>query len=248
MNIRAGKSGGAILADQINNCNDLPELSGAGIMLSGGKVFIMILSYCLVALTAAMPTQALPPPAVATTPVAQIAAPTSTILLPQDTPVELMAPTEVSTARAVAGTIFKLRVNRAIEVGGRIIVPIGTMAFGRVIDAVDSGGLGKSGRMTARLMHIQLGEAEIPLEGELSAKGTGAGSAGVAILLTGWAGFFHRGNNAKIKAGEILTGFVSQDVTLDLSNSVARRVETRAAEIPPAPVPVPAPVAAQSMP
>ena len=172
-------------------------------------------------------------PATAVSTTAPVASGASVTLL-QDTPVELMAPTEVSTAKAVAGTIFKLRVNKAIEVGGRVIVPVGTTAFGKVVDASDSGGLGKSGRMTARLLHIQLGQAEIPLEGEVSAKGTGAGSAGVAILFTGWAGFFHRGNNAKIKAGEILTGFVAQDVALDLSGTAARRVT--------APVAVSAPV------
>jgi len=189
----------------------------------------MILSCFAAAALAAVPAQASALPVPATQ---ESSAATAT--LAQDTPVELMAPTEVSTARATAGTVFKLRVNRAIEVDGRVIIPIGTTAFGRVVNATDSGGLGKSGRMTARLMHIQLGEAEIPLEGELSAKGTGAGSAGVAILFTGWAGFFHRGNNAKIKAGEILTGFIAQDVTLDLSTPVARRIDTAGAILTPA--------------
>jgi hypothetical protein len=140
-----------------------------------------------------------------------------TIVLKQDTPVELIATAEVTTATAKPGTVFKLQVNRAIDVDGRKIVPVGTPAFGEVTAAKDSGGLGKTGKMTARLLRIQLGDAEIPIEGELSAKGTGAGSAGVAILLTGVAGLFHRGNNAKIKAGEILTGFVAEDVMLEMS-------------------------------
>jgi hypothetical protein len=150
------------------------------------------------------------------------------VTIPRDTPVELMAPREISTADATAGEIFKLRVNKAIAVNGRVVVPVGTLAFGQVVSARDSGGLGKSGRMTAKLLHIQLGEDEIPLEGETSAKGTGAGSAGVAILFTGWAGFFHRGNNAKIKAGEILVGFVAADTALDLSGPTARRAPAAA--------------------
>ncbi len=152
------------------------------------------------------------------------AASSSLIVLPRDTPVELMAPAEVSTATATAGQIFKLRVNKAVTVGGNVIIPVGTPAFGQVTSARDSGGLGKSGRMSAKLLHIQLGDMAIPLEGEMSAKGTGAGSAGVAILFTGWAGFFHRGNNAKIKAGEILAGFVGEDVALDLSGAAPRRL------------------------
>lgn len=140
--------------------------------------------------------------------------PPAAIIIAKDTPVELMAPTEVSTADARPGTIFKLRVNRPLQVNGMTVVPVGTPAFGQVISATDSGGLGKSGRMTTKLVAIRLGATEIPLEGETSAKGTGAGSAGVAVLFTGVVGLFHRGNNAKIKAGEILVGYVARDTSL----------------------------------
>jgi hypothetical protein len=150
------------------------------------------------------------------------AAPQAVVLVPQDTPVELMAPTEVSTATATAGTLFKLRVNKAVVIDGRTVIPVGTLAFGKVLAAIDSGGLGRSGQMSAKLMHVQLGDAEIPLEGETSAKGQGAGSAGVAVLFGGVLGLFHRGNNAKIKAGEILSGFVGRDTLIDLSGPKAR--------------------------
>lgn len=146
---------------------------------------------------------------------------TAPVILPRDTPVELMAPSEVTTADAVPGEVFKLRVNKPLIVSGRVVVPVGTPAFGQVVSAVDSGGLGKSGRMTARLVAIRLGATEIPLEGEMSAKGTGAGSAGVAVLFTGIVGLFHRGNNAKIKAGEILAGYVARDVTIPATTPAA---------------------------
>ncbi len=146
------------------------------------------------------------------------------VLIRRDTPVVLMAISEVSTATAAAGTRIKLRVQQPLSIDGRIIVPVGTPAFGTVLAAEDSGGLGKSGRMTARLQHIRLGDAEIPLDGDVSAKGTGAGSAGVAVIFTGVVGLFHRGNNAKIKAGEILSAFVSEDVLLDLTSNPIKRV------------------------
>lgn len=136
------------------------------------------------------------------------------VLIAQDTPVELMALTEVSTARAKPGSPIKLRVNKAITVDGKVIVPIGTPAFGEVIMATDAGGLGKSGVMSARLVRIQFGDLAIPLEGAMTAKGTGSGSAGVAAILAGPLGLFHRGNNAKIKAGEIVAGYVAEDVAL----------------------------------
>lgn len=169
-------------------------------------------------------------PSVAVTP----ASPAPLVILKRDTPVELMATSEVSTADAKPGTTFKLRVNRAINVDGRLVVPVGATAFGEVLTARDSGGLGKSGQMSAKLLHIKMGDAIIPIEGETSAKGQGAGSAGAAVLLSGFVGLFHRGNNAKIKAGELLSGFVSEDVTLDLSGPVARRVAAEASQ--PAPL------------
>lgn len=154
------------------------------------------------------------------------------VLIRRDTPVVLMAISEVSTATAAAGTRIKLRVQQPLSVDGRIIVPVGTPAFGTVVAAEDSGGLGKSGRMTARLQHIRLGDAEIPLDGDVSAKGTGAGSAGVAVIFTGVVGLFHRGNNAKIKAGEILSAFVSEDVLLDLTSTPIKRVAPTASGTP----------------
>ena len=100
-------------------------------------------------------------------------------------------------------------------------MPVGTPAFGQVVTATDSGGLGKSGRMTTKLVAIRLDRTEIPLEGETSERGTGAGSAGVALLFTGVVGLFHRGNNAKIKAGEILTGYVARDTAVPANGAAA---------------------------
>lgn len=57
------------------------------------------------------------------------------IVLTKDMPVELMAPTEVSTADATPGMIFKLRVNKPIQVDGATVVPVGTPAFGQVVSA-----------------------------------------------------------------------------------------------------------------
>jgi hypothetical protein len=149
---------------------------------------------------------------------------TKTALLARDTPVELMAITEVSTATAHPGTMVRLRVNKPIELPGRGTIPVGTPAFGEVLTAKDAGGLGKSGKMTARLVRIQFGDAVIPIDGDLSAKGRGSGSAATAVVFVGVMGLFHRGNNAKIKAGEIVSAFVSEDVTLDLSAPIARNV------------------------
>lgn len=140
--------------------------------------------------------------------------------------------------KARPGAIFKLRVNRPVIIGETVVIPVGTPAFGRVESATDAGGLGKSGRMTARLLHVRLGDVDIPLTGQIATKGKGAGSTGVALLLGGVWGFFHRGNNAKIKAGEIMSGFVAADVTLDRPLPAAA---TTSAGRPAAPAPAAVP-------
>lgn len=139
------------------------------------------------------------------------------VVLPRDTPVVLLATSEVRSDKVSPGTPFKLRVQQPISAGGEVVIPVGTPAFGEVVTAEGSGVLGKSGTMDVKLRYIQLGEIRIPIEGGTSAKGSGAGSAGMAVVFVGVTGLFHRGNNAKIKAGELLSGFVSEDVTLDLA-------------------------------
>lgn len=157
--------------------------------------------------------------------VTPVASPTSRrVTLLRDTPVSLMAINEVSTAKIAPGTRFKLRVNQPIMIDGVTIIPVGTPATGEVLSTKLSGGLGKSGAMTARLLHINFGDAEIPLEGEKDAKGTGAGSVGIVTIFAGPLGLFHRGNSAKIKAGELLSGFIKEDVTLDLDARPVKRI------------------------
>lgn len=160
------------------------------------------------------------------TPTGEAPPPSTIVHLKRDTPIELMAMTELTTASAKAGQSFRLRVNKPVVANGVTIVPVGSWAYGEVTAARDAGGLGKSGRLTARLTYLQLGDARVALEGDVTAKGTGAGSAGVAVLLSGGIGLFHRGNNAKIKAGETVNAFVAEDATLDLSGPTPRRVDS----------------------
>jgi hypothetical protein len=147
------------------------------------------------------------------------------VVIKKDTPVQMMATKEISTADVGAGTKFRLRINEAIIVGGNVIVPVGAWATGEVVSATSSGALGKSGTMSARLLFVELDDARIPLLGDMQIKGQGAGSAAAAVIFSGVTGLFHRGNNAKIKAGELVHGFVAEDVTLNMASNPVRRIE-----------------------
>lgn len=144
--------------------------------------------------------------------------PSETIIIPKDTPVHLMTLTEVTTKTDMAGKKFKLRVNEDVIIDGSAVIPKGTLAWGEVTSAESSGNLGKSGRLTARLLFIELNGQRIPIEGDTSAKGkSGTAETVVGVLGLGLLGLFAKGNNAKIKAGEKSTAFVANDFPLKLT-------------------------------
>ena len=139
------------------------------------------------------------------------------LVLQRDTPVHLMVMNEVSTKERSAGYRFKLRVNEPVIVSGVIVVPAGTLAYGEVMSAESSGNVGKSGRLSARLLNIDLGGRAIGISGETTANGkSGTGEVVAAVIGLGLLGLFAKGNNAKIKAGELMTGFTTEDTQFDV--------------------------------
>jgi hypothetical protein len=161
--------------------------------------------------TPSLSTSAADPASTATAGVA--AAP---LILRRDTPVHLMVMSEVSTKERSAGYRFKLRVNAPVTVSGAIVIPEGTTAYGEVTSAESSGNVGKSGRLSARLLNIDLAGRIIGISGETTASGkSGTGEVVAAVLGIGLLGLFAKGNNAKIKAGELMTGFTTEDFAFD---------------------------------
>ncbi len=140
-----------------------------------------------------------------------------TLVLRRDTPVHLMVMNEVSTKERSVGYRFKLRVNEPVIVSGVIVVPAGTLAYGEVTSAESSSNVGKSGRLSARLLNIDLRGRAIGISGETTANGkSGTGEVVAAVLGLGLLGLFAKGNNAKIKAGELMTGFTTEDTQFDV--------------------------------
>lgn len=138
------------------------------------------------------------------------------LVIPRDTPVHLMVINEVSTKDHSAGHRFPLRVDQPVIVDGKEMVPVGTTAWGELTEAEKSGNTGKRGKLSAILTHIDLDGKTIPIEGGTEADGkSGKGETILGVLAMGPLGLFAKGNNAKIKAGEKMTAFVSEDVVLD---------------------------------
>ena len=142
------------------------------------------------------------------------------LVLRRDTPVHLMVMNEVSTKERSVGYRFKLHVHEPVIVSGVTVVPAGTLAYGEVMSAESSGNVGKSGRLSARLLNIELGGRAIGISGETTANGkSGTGEVVAAVIGLGLLGLFAKGNNAKIKAGELMTGFTTEDTLFDVDGT-----------------------------
>lgn len=137
------------------------------------------------------------------------------LILKRDTPVHFMVVSEVTTKTHTQGHRFRLRVDKPVFVDGVLALPVGTTAWGEVLAAKKSGNAGKSGSLEARLLYIDVEGYRVPISGDNAAKGAGGGAeTALGILALGPLGLLAKGNNAKIKAGELMTGFVEQDTAI----------------------------------
>ena len=142
------------------------------------------------------------------------------LVLPQDTPVHLMVLNEVTTKEHSAGHRFKLRVQEPVVLDGTTVIPVGATAWGEVLSAEKSGNVGKSGKVSARLLYVETGGVRIPVSGETSSKGkSGTAETVMGVLGLGVFGLFAKGNNAKIKAGEKMIAFTSETTELPRSSA-----------------------------
>lgn len=159
----------------------------------------------------------LAPPAAAAVPEAS-APPAPKLILPKGTMVRLMVLKEVNSRDNKPGDRFVLRVDEDVRVGGVTVVPIGAKAWGEVVGVERTGGAGKSGKLNARLLYLEMAGQRIDLEGERQSAGSGGtGQAVAGVVAFGLFGLLMKGNNANLKAGEILNGYTLADTPVAAS-------------------------------
>lgn len=146
-----------------------------------------------------------------TPPVAEpvaVAAPASIVAIP-GSKVELMVINEVTTKTAKVGDRFLLKLAQPLVVDGRVLIPRGARAWGEVTDAKANGIVGRSGKLATKLLHIDFNGSLIPISGTPANNGQGGGLQVVmaTLALTPW-GLMAKGNNAKLKAGDIVPGYL----------------------------------------
>jgi hypothetical protein len=121
-----------------------------------------------------------------------------------------MVTKEVDSRSAKEGDRFKLRVNSPVLVDGVVAVPVGATAWGQVTYVNGTGVAGSKGRLSAKLLYIDLPGGPLAISGSQGAEGK-ANTAGlvIGVVSLGLLGLLIKGGNAHFKAGDILTGYIS---------------------------------------
>jgi len=147
-----------------------------------------------------------------------VPAPAPKLVLPKGTMVRLMVTKEVNSRDNHPGDRFALRVDEDVKVGGTTVIPVGAKAWGELVTAQGTSGVGKSGKINARLLYVEANGQRIELDGERQSSGrSGAGAVAASVIAFGPFGLFAKGNNAALKAGEILNGYTLADAPFDLA-------------------------------
>ncbi len=175
------------------------------------KIFVLLVSFCAFLATTVM-AQTI---SVATAPtnVAPSAA-TSALtapapIAPAGSKIELMVINEVTTKTAKPGDRFLLRLAQPFVIGDRVVIPRGVAAWGEVTDVETNGIAGRSGKLATRLLYIEFAGQKLALSGTPGNAGQGGNLQIVlaTLALTPW-GLVAKGNNAKLKAGDIVPGYI----------------------------------------
>lgn len=118
------------------------------------------------------------------------------------------------------GQRFQLEVAAAIELNGRVIIPVGSPAQGEITDVRNKGMWGKSGRINARILYVRAYGRQIRLTGQLDDKGV-TGTAGVvaAIAFVPIAGFITTGTSARIPLGSPVNAFIDEDISVNFTDA-----------------------------
>jgi hypothetical protein len=128
-----------------------------------------------------------------------------------DTPVELIVMQEVSARTAKSGMRFRLETVRPVTLDG-VTLPIGATGWGEVVEVEAAGTGGRGGRIGVRLLSLESGGRQWSLEGRSETDVRRASRALTALSASiGPFALLAKGHDARLKAGEIVIGYVKEE-------------------------------------
>lgn len=150
---------------------------------------------------------------------------------PPDLPTEAVEPTEqtlqigsqvsfklldeLSTKRSPRGQTFRLEVTEDVKIKGQLVIPSGTIAVGEVTRSDAKGAFGKSGKLEARVLYLEVSGRTVRMTGILSAAGKGGTTETVlTAIAAGTLAFAITGKTAIIPKGTALDASLDRSVKL----------------------------------
>jgi hypothetical protein len=159
----------------------------------------------------------------------------ASVSLREGTEVRLKLAEKLSSANAVVGQRFNLRLEDDVRVGGQVVVPAGTMAVGSVMNTRKKGFMGKAGELDVKLDYLIVGDQHVQLRATSSQ--TGKGKVGAAVALTvlfGPIGLLKRGKDVVMVEGMSIPAYVDQTTEVVVADAPVAPIAAPAAEAAPA--------------
>ena len=133
------------------------------------------------------------------------------IEIPALTAIPLQTVQDLTSKKAHKGDQIALAVAADVVIDGKLAIPKGTEAVGRIAFAQDTGAFGQSGKLRVEPLYLQVHGITIRLQGALFKKGTvtAGAAAGLIVLTPGMTG-----RSAKVPAGTPVDAEVMRSVSV----------------------------------
>lgn len=133
--------------------------------------------------------------------------------VPMGTPLTLMTRTLISSQENKIGDRVYLQVVEPIVFRGQIVIPAGATAVGEVSSLQRNGHLGRKGKLTVRLDHVETPHGPVRLAGSGYDEGkSGTAAALATIALAGVAGFLVHGTSARIEPNTVVDAVLGEQM------------------------------------
>ncbi len=137
---------------------------------------------------------------------------TAAPVLPAGSQIALVTSEELSSKRHRKGDLVTLSVSEDVILDGVTVIPRATPVIAQISQAEKKGLMGRGGKLTARVLYLELPSGPVRLSGEVGVAGkshTGAATAATAVV-SGFA-FVISGKSAVIPEGTELVAFLDRD-------------------------------------
>lgn len=144
------------------------------------------------------------------------------ITVREGTEVRLQLLEKLSSANAVVGQRFNLRLEDDLRVDGVVVAPRGTMAVGSVVSTRKKGMMGKAGELDIKLDYLLVGDEHLRLRATSSQTGKSKIGATVALtVLFGPIGLLKRGKDVVYAEGTPIAAYVDESRQFSVADAPA---------------------------